>query len=295
MEFTGTAIDAGVRDAVEVSWVFSDGTTLPFSDAADPANMTALRVFTVDGVYTVTLLARDAEGAVAESTITFEVVFIPPPPITGGGTGGGRPVVDGGPGPIAPPREVIDFLAARELVAQLSVNDLEDAGWGWLTPVGLGLTAVAEVDELGLAGWTDSLYDFVERAYGPGADGGLRVVTWSIARADGVLVVTLRFSEDVAGTIAKDDLRASVDGVAVDVSLAHFAYEAATLTARWEVPAVPEGTVTIEVPEKAVATPAGAALDGDDDGRAGGIFLRDSTMTPPAAPPSPKPMPSPRE
>jgi len=277
VRFEGRAVDPGVHDPVEVSWVFSDGMVLPFASAADPLNLVPSRVFAIEGTYTVTLRARDAEGALAETTISFEVVIIPVTPPT--------PVIQPPPVPVpglppTPNREVINFLSARELVAQLSVNEIEDAGWGWLTPVGLGLTAVAEVNELGLSGWTDSLYGFVERAYGPGAEAGLKVVTWSISRTDGVLVVTLRFSEDVAGTIAKDDLRASVDGVPVDVSLAQFGYDAATRTARWEVPAVPEGTVTIEVPDQAVATTPGGALDGDDDGRAGGVFLRDSTMTP---------------
>ena len=51
----------------------------------------------------------------------------------------------------------------------------------------------------------------------------------------------------------------------------------------------PDGTVTIEIPDKAVALPQGAALDGDEDGRAGGVFLKDSTLAPPPAAATPAP------
>jgi hypothetical protein len=86
---------------------------------------------------------------------------------------------------------------------------------------------------------------------------------------------SVRFGEDVSGSIGVDDLllRSGDGATAIDPSLLTMGYDAARRTATWTLSNVPAGRYRATLLSAGITDAAGQALDGNRDGAPGGDYV----------------------
>ena len=93
-------------------------------------------------------------------------------------------------------------------------------------------------------------------------------------------LLTVRFSEDVSGSVSVDDLllRSEDGATTIDPSLFTMSYDAARSTATWTLNNAPAGRYRATLDSSGITDAAAQPLDGNRDGRPGGDFVIKSVV-----------------
>lgn len=284
--FSSVVSDPSTTDDIEISWDFGDGTVLPFRSVNDPDARDPRHTFSTSGIYSVTMILRDSDGAVGITTGDLSVRTVPsgggggsPTGVPGmdgiGGTAGGADLASVDPGTLPAVDQLISTF--------LETADRTDARNLPGTGSGLSIDTSIQLGTLAWLSW-QSLYDrAVEEALAMEflIAETLRVIESAVGveDTDGVarVVLTVTFSQDVAISLSADDLEVrDLEEVNTEVS-----YDEETRTATFTVtlPVGFEEPVTLVIPDAGLTDAGGRFLDGDADGVPGGDFVTEVPLT----------------
>ncbi len=285
LSFSSQVSDPSGTDPIEVFWDFGDGTTLPYRSISDTSVLAPSHTYTTPGSYTVSMIARDSEGAEAVTTALLTVVLpTPGHPSGGGGTDEastrvqtGESLADAGFFTAAADSRLVAFLTVDSWVKQ------RDRVWLLEVTANPVLELQFEFGSPGFLTWS-SLYERSGIAWIDAEHVGfesLQVVEtghqFSQANDGGEATVAIRFSRDVGSELAAEDLLVG-EGERGDFKVISFHYDAKSFTGHWtlrgsKVPAGGEGrSIKVSLPEDSVRDADGTLLDGDADGEPGGAF-----------------------